>query len=197
MQDLTVSTVLTPIPEAERGTRRVVHHKGEHLMFGRNQINRLFWEKIRKRADGCWEWQAAKSRNGYGVFVLSRRSLYSHRVSYEIHKGPISVGLHIDHLCRNKSCCNPEHLEAVTSRENTMRSPIAPAALNAAKTHCSYGHEYTPENTVVIKGGRGRSCRTCRRWHERRAEAKRRGLPLPVAPDEKPERHLADKESTR
>ncbi|MFJ2000282.1 HNH endonuclease signature motif containing protein [Streptomyces chartreusis] len=189
--------MLTPIPEVERSTRRVVHHKGEHLVFSREQISRLFWRKIQKAAGGCWEWQAAKSRNGYGVLVLSRRSLYSHRVSYEIHKGQIPAGLHIDHLCQNKSCCNPDHLEAVTSRENTMRSPIAPAALNAVKTHCPHGHEYTPENTVVIKGGRGRSCRTCRRWHERRTEAKRKGLPLPATPDEGSERPYAKKENTR
>lgn len=183
MGDFTVSAVLTPIPEGDRTPRRVVHYKGQHLTFSRDQIARLFWNKINLRDDGCWEWTGAMFPHGYGRIAFSKRSLYPHRVSYELHKGAIPEGLHVDHLCRNRECCNPAHLEAVTSNENTKRSPIAPATINAAKTHCPYGHEYTPENTVIVAGGRGRSCRTCRRWHERRVAAKKRGAPIPATPD--------------
>jgi hypothetical protein len=183
LQDLTVDRASTPIPEAERSSRRVVHYKGDHLTFSRDQIGRLFWDKISATADGCWEWTGAKYPHGYGRLSIFKRTLYPHRVSYEIHKGAIPAGLHIDHLCRNRGCCNPAHLEAVTCAENIKRSPIAPATLNAGKTHCIHGHEFTPENTVLINGGRGRACRTCRRWQWRRATAKKRGLPLPETPE--------------
>lgn len=62
-------------------------------------------------------------RNGYGMMTLNRERIRPHRLAYELAKGPIPLGLVIDHLCRNKACCNPDHLEAVTQRENTMRGP--------------------------------------------------------------------------
>lgn len=190
MQDLTVAPPLAPIPEADRSSVRVVHYKGDHMAFSRDQIERLFWRKIGKTADGCWEWTGNKYPHGYGRLTLAKQSMYPHRVSYEIHKGRIPDGLHIDHLCRNRACCNPEHLEAVTCGENLRRSPIAPATLNAAKTHCNYGHEYTEANTVITPTGR--NCRTCRRWHEHRVAAKRRGLPLPESPEQVVARRRSD-----
>lgn len=83
-----------------------------------------------------------------------------HRLAYVRWVGPIPDGLELDHLCRVRSCCRPSHLEAVTHRENTLRSPITPAARNAKKTHCDYGHEFTVENTYRMRAG-GRSCRAC------------------------------------
>ena len=77
--------------------------------------------------DGCWEWLGAKGRGGYGLVKVNGRMRSAHRVLYECFIGPIAEGLQIDHLCRNKSCVKPAHLEAVTPRENTLRAlrPVA------------------------------------------------------------------------
>src|SRR5262245_53039429 len=94
---------------------------------------------------GCWIWQRGLFTNGYGQASFTRRpgrSKRAHRVSYEAFVGPVPDDLVIDHLCRNKLCCNPEHLEPVTSRENAMRSPLTPSAQNAARERCFRCGEY-------------------------------------------------------
>lgn len=119
-----------------------------------------FWAKVQK-GDGCWLWMAAKDKWGYGKFkVESRRQRVAHRVAYELVRGPVPDGLELDHLCRNPSCVNPEHLEPVTSAENTRRSESI-STRNSRKTHCARGHEFTPEN-IYWERGRWRHCRTCR-----------------------------------
>jgi hypothetical protein len=116
---------------------------------------------------GCWLWLAARSgNNGYGAFRLSDgRRGYAHRVSYEHFVGPIPDGLQIDHLCRNRACCNPAHLEAVTQAENVLRGRGF-AAVNARKTRCPSGHLYDETNTC--HSGRSRYCRACARDKMRR-----------------------------
>ena len=111
--------------------------------------------------NGCWRWQRSCNRDGYSQVTYGGVAMNVHRLSYETFVGPIPEGLHIDHLCRVRDCVNPEHLEPVTPRENTMRSPIAQAALNAAKTHCAQGHAYDAANTYLYKGAR--ICRACNR----------------------------------
>jgi len=114
---------------------------------------------------GCIEWTGRIDRYGYGQFLPAggrkANNMGAHRWSYEHYVGPIPAGYQIDHLCRNRRCVNPAHLEAVTPRQNVMRSPIAPASVNAAKTHCKHGHPFDEENTQR-HGGR-RICKTCRR----------------------------------
>lgn len=121
-----------------------------------------FWPKVDKNGpNGCWLWTAARqSSNGYGRFGISRGIVrFAHRVVWEMERGPIPDGYEIDHLCRNTSCVNPDHLEPVPPRTNKRRS-LSWAGINARKTHCPKGHEYTAANTVVSKRGE-RSCRRC------------------------------------
>ncbi len=101
-----------------------------------------------------------------------------HRVTYETFVGPIPEGLEIDHLCRNRLCCNPVHLEAVTRKENVRRGLAC--ALKPKKTHCSRGHVLNEKN-LVIRAYRGRSYRECRiceliRCHEHRARKRAKHL---------------------
>jgi hypothetical protein len=105
---------------------------------------------------GCWQWKRSLNSRGYGLISERGVVLLAHRVSYELQVGPIAEGLQVDHLCRNKACVNPAHLEPVTCAENASRRP------DAYKTHCLRGHEMTPENTMVKARPNGRTIRNCR-----------------------------------
>jgi len=116
--------------------------------------------------DGCWPWQGPL-RNGYGYIHLSRdKKVAAHRWTYELFVGPIPEGLTLDHLCRNRSCVKPTHLEPVTNRVNILRGESL-SARRARQTHCKRGHPFTAENTTTDAKGR-RICRACRkeRWRE-------------------------------
>lgn len=140
-----------------------------------------FLAKIRRDDEtGCWGWTAFRSEKGYGQFRVGVRTVRAHRFAYEAMVGPIPDGLTIDHLCRNRGCQNPDHLEPVTSRENTLRGDTAPAH-NAAKTHCPAAHPYTPRNTYVSKRNR-RDCRACHLERDRRARQRRTATATIEAP---------------
>lgn len=158
----------------------------------------------------CWIYTGSRD-NGYGRLSVGSttddtfRREYAHRITYTHTFGAIPEGMHIDHLCRVRSCCNPAHLEVVTQRENLARG-LGIGARNAAKTHCPQGHEYTPDNTILarVKSGTGRRCRECqlrlqrlasRRVSTRRRIARRLAAKYEVARTATLQRQTTDAES--
>jgi hypothetical protein len=81
-----------------------------------------FLSKIELKDNGCWDWKGSKTKEGYGRFAFNKIMVIAHRFSYEVHKQCIPIGMEIDHLCKNRSCVNPEHLEVVTHTTNIRRS---------------------------------------------------------------------------
>lgn len=110
---------------------------------------------------GCWTFTGALTREGYGQIWWKRKNNLAHRVSYELRVGPVSVGMQLDHLCRNKACINPAHLEPVTPGENTARADMNAATYQLSKTHCPRGHAYDEANTRIRPSTGHRQCRAC------------------------------------
>lgn len=129
-----------------------------------------FWEKVRQ--DGaCWVWTGALQPGGYGYFSVGEgRYTGAHRWAYEFLVAPIPDGLVIDHLCRNRKCVNPYHLEPVPQRVNVARGI---GVGRPRMSTCRKGHDLTPENVETRKGG-GRRCITCRRARENECKRNRR-----------------------
>jgi hypothetical protein len=121
----------------------------------------------------CWIWTGGRrDRDGYGRVFDGGKEWLAHRAIYTRLVGPIPSGLTIDHLCRNRACVNPNHLEPVTHKINTLRGNTLQAA-NAAKTHCHRGHEFDPVNTRLFRGMR--RCRSCDRDRSARYRARQKG----------------------
>lgn len=125
----------------------------------RGEGNARFWNKVEKTTDGCWLWTASGVKGGYGRYTVGGERVLAHRFAYELLVGPIPKGLTLDHLCRNRACVNPRHLEPVTHAENVKRGESG--AWLRAKTHCPKGHPYSGDNLAICKGGR--VCRACSR----------------------------------
>lgn len=123
-----------------------------------------FMDKVEKTADGCWDWKGSIAPGGYGKFTveknLVRKCFNAHRWAYEYFIGKIPAGLTLDHLCRNRKCVNPSHLEPVTIRENLLRGKGA-SAVNARKTHCPKGHPLVHSPFPSHQVGQRRYCPVC------------------------------------
>jgi hypothetical protein len=132
-------------------------------------VDERLWARV-DRTEACWTWMGNVSNGGYGQINNGGRLVMVHRLAYELLVGPIPLGLQLDHLCRNRRCVNPAHLEPVTQQENIRRGNSGQK--NAARTHCPDGHPYDESNTYLSPGSKSRTCRTCqqaarRRWKQR------------------------------
>jgi hypothetical protein len=135
-----------------------------------------FWSHVDRKSDSeCWNWTASKSSKGYGQFKINGKTIGAHVVSYFLLRGDYPKGLHLDHLCRNRACVNPTHLEPVTCKTNIQRGETGKHQRD--KTHCPKGHEYTAENTIFYtnkSGKTSRYCRMCGRVYSKAAMARLR-----------------------
>jgi hypothetical protein len=126
-------------------------------------------------ATGCWNWTrvAPVLRGGgrYGFMPLNGKLVKATRFAYRRFVGPLPDDLTIDHLCKNTLCVNPAHLEAVTMRENILRSN-SPSAICARRTHCKHGHELTPDNIIRYRGAGRKNERVCRECNKRKCNAR-------------------------
>lgn len=151
-----------------------------------------FWEKVDKigpvptakpELGPCWIWLTNINPNGYGQFTISKKTRFTHILAYEWIVGKVPFGLELDHLCRNRACCNPSHLEPVTRSENIRRGLLPgmvskwlpkmvakSAEVRLSRTVCRNGHAFTGE--VDSKGHR--ICKQCIRSNQRRHAAKKR-----------------------
>ena len=133
-------------------------------------LEERFWPKVEKTEE-CWNWKASLNGRGYGqigvVINGKPKNCVAHRIAYELVKGPIPEGLTLDHLCRNRLCVNPDHLEPVTNKENIMRG-TGMSVINSKKTHCPQGHPLIKGNLIPNKLKQGvRRCLTCARIQRR------------------------------
>ena len=143
-------------------------------------LEERFWARVQKCGHGqmckrcCWEWQGSTHARGYGKINIDGRWFPAHRVAWVLSYGTIGESLVIDHLCRQRSCVNPSHLELVTNAINILRGKGI-TAMYASRTHCKHGHPFNESNTRIDPTRGDRRCRQCERL---RAYAyKKKGLP--------------------
>lgn len=143
-----------------------MNRKGLPRNYRSPAIDRIL-AKTTEDDNGCWIFHGSDNGVGYGVVFNEGRQEYTHRVTYEFFIAEIPEGLQIDHLCRQRRCCNPWHLDPVTTAVNVargearLRSGAWRADFELSKTHCPAGHAYDSENTYITSKGH-RQCRLCK-----------------------------------
>lgn len=140
---------------------------------------RARWWAFTERGPNCWRWLGIPNASGYGCLRVGGRTTLAHRFGFEMLVGPIPAGLELDHLCRNRWCVNPAHLEPVTGRENWARG-TSPSVENAKKVHCVRGHALVEANLVPSKRHAGRFCLQCSRDRAREWRVKMAAIGAPV-----------------
>jgi len=141
--------------------------EGKIGMDNKRLAERFWVSFIEDSLTGCWNWNRRIKKPGYGRFVIKVIEVYAHRFAYELLRGNIPTGLSIDHLCRNKKCVNPDHLEPVSVRENSRRGNVMDVKL------CKRNHPQTPENKFIKKSGKS-ECKLCKKFLYERAQKKKR-----------------------
>lgn len=138
-------------------------------LYVRPTYEERFWGKVAIMDDhSCWEWRAYKhKKDGYGRFGTGKGERLAHRIAYRLLVGDIPDDMELDHICRNRGCVNPNHLEPVPHAENMQR---------ATKDHCKRGHKYTLEDTFQSNGKPRRNCRICKSIMRRRRYLQHKGL---------------------
>jgi hypothetical protein len=127
---------------------------------------KYFMDRVNYTSTGCWEWQGAKKPTGYGNVRNDGRTKMPHRVVFELVYGPIEESFEVDHLCRNRACCNFGHLEKVIRTENISRADMRKDY--SSRTHCNKGHPFSGKNLSLRSDG-GRRCKICDRDRKRNA----------------------------
>ncbi len=152
---------------------------------------RIIYDEIEcpnKELEGpCHIFRGHKSQNGYGSVRLNGKMVPVHRYCWEVKFGPIPEGLVVDHRCRSRACCNPNHLRIVTCKINALENSVGISAINAAKTHCPRGHQFDDGSLKIYRYGPRRVCMVCDKIRNKRRAAEKK------AARAKRKKELADK----
>jgi hypothetical protein len=160
-----------------------------------------FWRYVHSEPNtGCWLWVGALHEAGYGMLNVDQRAVRAHRISYEHFRGPIPADLELDHLCRQRCCVNPDHLEAVSHQENMRRGQLFDLGeLSRRKDSCPFGHPYDEQNTVSYRGHR--KCRACHTQDSKARSIAARSPEYPIPHQRRkthcPQGHPYNSENTR